>query len=579
MRIVRGVREKRSLVRAWLSRWPFLLACALLGALLTGVILMARPPLYVAQVEVTIDPFRYDLAVQELAGRLIVNPALAAEARAVLAERHPADLSGAAGGGEPFEFAAAGRGTLRVVGRASSADRAAEIAAHGGQALVQALQSMRGWRVLQVFLRQEVFARAQGAAEPTSSMAPYLLTLLDAGFLTYDPAIPIQQPAAPLFSYDMADVLVALQRSDDHLSAQINALFAARSRESDAAERQTIDQELASLTTRREKLRQVLLVFYRRQEEWSIPREPDVMTRSAAGPALQEPVAVPRGVFLGIGAAAGLFLGAVLAYFDETDHLVERLREVFGYRELIWNLVLRDLKARYKSSVLGYLWSLVNPLLMMGVFTVLFKYLLKSPIPNFPVFIIVGLLPWNFCTTAVSGAVVSITGQSALIKKVYFPREAIPIALVIANLINFLLALPAMIAIMLVLNAHLQPVALLFPAIVLIQTIFLLGLALFLSSLNVFFRDTQVIMDVLLLAWFFLTPVFYRLGDVVPQYARLVRWLNPMASLIDFYRDIFYLGGMPGLDALVRTLVTALLVLLVGYLFFLRLSPRFGEEV
>ncbi len=579
MRIVRGVREKRSFIRAVLSRWPFLLVCALLGALLAGVILVARPPLYTAQVVVTIDPFRYDLAIQEQAGRLIVSPALVEETLALLSERHPADLFAATGVGEPLEFAAAGWDTLRVVGKATSSDRAAEIADHGGQALVQTLQSMRGWRVLQVFLRQEVFARAQGAAEPTSPMAPYLLALLDAGFLAYDPAIPIQRPAAPLFSYDMADILVALQRSDDHLSAQVNALFAARSRATDAARRQAVDQELASLTARREKLRQVLLVFYRQQEEWSVPRDPGAATRSEASPALPEPAAAPRGLFLGIGAAAGLVIGAALAYFDETDHLVGRLREVFSYRELIWNLVLRDLKARYKNSVLGYLWSLVNPLLMMGVFTVLFKFLLKSPIPNFPVFIIVGLLPWNFCTTAVSGAVVSITGQSALIKKVYFPREAIPIALVIANLINFLLALPAMIAIMLVLNAHFQPVVLLFPLIVLIQTIFLLGLALFLSSLNVFFRDTQVIMDVLLLAWFFLTPVFYRLGDVVPQYARLVRWLNPMASLIDFYRDIFYLGGMPGLDALARTLITALAVLLVGYLFFIRLSPRFGEEI
>jgi homopolymeric O-antigen transport system permease protein len=269
----------------------------------------------------------------------------------------------------------------------------------------------------------------------------------------------------------------------------------------------------------------------------------------------------------------------VLALLDESLGLAGRLRELLRYRDLIWNLVLRDLKARYKSSILGYLWSLVNPLLMMGVFTVLFRFLLKSGIPNFPVFIIVGLLPWNYFATSVSGAVVSITGQSNLIKKVYFPREVLPISLVIANLINYVLALPAMFLIMIVLKAHFQWVMLFFPLIALIETIFVLGVALFLSCLNVFFRDTQVVMEVVLTAWFFLTPIFYRLSDLVPDHARLVRWLNPMASLVDFYRDIFYLGGMPGWDALVRTLVTALIVLLVGYLFFVRFSSRFGEEV
>lgn len=576
MRIARGTRETHSPMQALLRRWPFLLILILLGLAFSAVILLARPPLYEAEATVRYDPQRYTFAVQEQVGAWALHPAVQEEAWSLLTL---AGLPGGADDGSAIELGAADSQTLSAQARFRDPLQAAAAADQAAAALVDALQTIRGQDLLRTLLRRTIYLEGQGRPEEASLLTPHLYALLDAGFLAYDPAIPVASSPPRLDAQDVDDMTVAVQRMADRQRAALDALFAERAGIADPARLAENQQRLAAETARLERLRAALIMLNKEGDSLyqgdMVTSPPEV--RPAAEPIA--PLGPPQWPFLLVGAGGGLLLGVVLALADELLEVGARLREVFAYRDLVWNLVLRDLKARYKSSILGYLWSLVNPLLLMAVFTVLFKYLLQSRIPNFPVFIIVALLPWNFAASSISGAVGSITSQGALIKKVYFPREAIPIALVIANLINYLLALPAMFLIMVVLNAHFQPAALLFPLIALIQAIFLLGLALFLSCLNVFFRDTQVIMEVLLTAWFFLTPVFYRLDDVVPQWARLVRWLNPMASLVDFYRDIFYLGGMPGWDAIVRTLITALVVLVIGYLFFIRFSSRFGEEI
>ena len=258
---------------------------------------------------------------------------------------------------------------------------------------------------------------------------------------------------------------------------------------------------------------------------------------------------------------------------------VAHLREVLQYRELMRNLVVRDLKVRYRNSALGFVWCLLNPLLMMVVFTVVFSVLMPSNIPKFPVFILVGILAWNLHVTAVTGAANSIVGNAGLVMKVYFPREVLPISVVLANTVNFLLALIALFVVILAFRVELSLTVLFLPVILLAQVMFASGLALFLSALTVFFRDVGIIMETLMLAWFFLSPIFYRLEDLAPNYARLLYIANPMASIISAYRDVLYLGGMPGIDFLSRTFVTCLIVLIGGYVFFVRCSGRFGEEL
>lgn len=273
--------------------------------------------------------------------------------------------------------------------------------------------------------------------------------------------------------------------------------------------------------------------------------------------------------------------------------LVARMRELWAYRNLIYNLVVRDLKVRYKNSMLGVLWSLLNPLLMMLVFTFVFKVLAgNSSLPAYPAFILSGVLAWNLFSASVIGATNSIVGNAHLIKKVYFPREVLPIAVVLSNLVNYLLALPVYFILALLLGRSPTVWVLLLPAVILVQLLFTLGVSFVLATVNVFYRDTQIVMEVVMLAWFFMTPVFYSInqvardgwhvGNIVLSSYDVQRWmriLNPLASIVASYRDVLYWGARPGIDFFMRTAVTALFFLVVGYLIFHRFSPVFGEEV
>ena len=275
--------------------------------------------------------------------------------------------------------------------------------------------------------------------------------------------------------------------------------------------------------------------------------------------------------------------------------MLGNLGELVRYRELVRNLVVRDLKTRYKNSVLGFFWSLVNPLLMMAVFSIVFTYMMPNrSIPHFPIFALCAILPWNFFSASIMGSISSIVGNAHLIKKVYFPREVLPLSTVLSNLVNFLLALIVLISALYAVGIGLTPWALLLPVVIFVQLVFTLGLALILATVNVFYRDVAMIMDVLLLAWFFLTPVMYPI-DILPQQAvvlginvsvqRLTYILNPMASLIASYRSILYgsiQGGRPGppaLDFFLRTALTSAAMLFIGYGVFHRFRSTLGEEL
>jgi len=268
--------------------------------------------------------------------------------------------------------------------------------------------------------------------------------------------------------------------------------------------------------------------------------------------------------------------------------MVKAIKELWQYRELIYNLVVRDLKVRYKNSFLGVIWSWLNPLLMMLVFTFVFDIMQGAAMPNFHIFVLSALLPWNFFSGAVLGGIHSITGNGHLIKKVYFPREILPIATVLSSLVNFIIALPVLFILALISGVHFDHWLLLLPIPILVETIFAIGIVLILSTLEVFYRDTHMLMDVGMQAWFFLTPIFYPVEQLPQQInllnwtlnpQRLIFWINPMASIINTYQDIIYRGFPTALDFLARTTITAILILGLGYWFFLRYSGRFGEEV
>lgn len=269
---------------------------------------------------------------------------------------------------------------------------------------------------------------------------------------------------------------------------------------------------------------------------------------------------------------------------------VAHLVELWAYRELLRNLVIRDLKVRYRNSALGILWSLGNPLLMTLVFTIVFTVMTgySSRTENFPVFVLCGILPWNFFSASVIGSIRSIVDNAPLVSKVYFPRENLPISIGLANLVNFFMALIALFALILFFQIPITKWVLLLPAVIAVQLIFTIGFGLIMATANVFYRDTQIIMEVVMMAWFFMTPIFYPVEILPRSYEiwsltidvwRWVNILNPMASIIAMYRIILYSGARPEFYFFMRTLLTSLGVLGVGSIIFYRYSRTFAEEV
>ncbi|TAK34030.1 MAG: ABC transporter permease [Chloroflexota bacterium] len=270
----------------------------------------------------------------------------------------------------------------------------------------------------------------------------------------------------------------------------------------------------------------------------------------------------------------------MLEHGQQRVPMLPRALEILQYRELLFTLAVRELKLRYRNSVLGFVWSLLNPLLMMAVFLLVFGVMMpNNGVKNFPAFLLAGILPWNWLAATIGGSVNCLVGNANLLKKVYFPAEVLPISAALANMINFLLAMVAFFAIFFAFGLTPTVTVVLLPVVMIVQLIFLLGASFFLSALNVSFRDTAVIMEVVIMAWFFFTPVFYDIHQLFPEYGRLMYIVNPAASLVSSYRLILLDGAWPEPLFLLRTFGTSLLVFVVGYAFFLRRVRRFGDEL
>jgi ABC-type polysaccharide/polyol phosphate export permease len=267
-----------------------------------------------------------------------------------------------------------------------------------------------------------------------------------------------------------------------------------------------------------------------------------------------------------------------------TPVAVDPLRRMWRYRALLRNLVARDLRVRYRNSMVGVGWSLLSPLLMMLVFTFVFTVLLRSAPTSapYPAFLLAGILPWNFFSNSLLGALVSITGNASLIGKVSFPRETLPVSIVLANAVNFLLAVLVLVPVTLAFGIAPSPLWLLFPVILLGQLLFVLGVAFIVAAVNVHLRDTEYVAEIVLLAWFFLTPVFYDMSQVFtpssgPSLSDVMLLVNPMAAFITQYRDIVLMHVMPDPVLLVRSFAIGLLTCLIGWAVFQRLSRSFGD--
>jgi len=259
------------------------------------------------------------------------------------------------------------------------------------------------------------------------------------------------------------------------------------------------------------------------------------------------------------------------------------VRWSWNYRHLMRNLVERDLKVRYRGSLLGFAWTFLNPLLMTVIFTFVLVDVFKVPsigIP-FPAFFLVGLLAWNFCLISISGGLLSIVGNASIVSKVYFPRAILPISGVAAAAVNFVLALAVLLPVVALLGVKLGWTLLFTPVILLEQTIFLVGMALIVAVLNVLYRDTAPTVEVLLQAWFFLTPVIYDLGAIGEtrsvDVTNVLLAVNPMAAIITMYRSVLLYASLPDPVLVIRTLAICIGVCVLGIVVFTRNSDRIGD--
>lgn len=252
--------------------------------------------------------------------------------------------------------------------------------------------------------------------------------------------------------------------------------------------------------------------------------------------------------------------------------------ELFTHREILKNLVLRNLRVRYKGSTLGFLWTFLNPLLTMLIFYIVFSKIIKINIEQYPLFLLSALLPWTFFSSSLTDAAHSIINNANLVKKIYFPREILPLSYVLSNFINFLFSLAVLLPILIVFRAGGLRFIYFLPAILILHLIFTIGLALFLSCANVYFRDVSHFLGIILMFWFYLTPVFYSL-DMVPQNLRSIYILNPIASLITIYRNVLFEGKTPSAINLSISVLIFTITLLFGYFVFRRYEPDFPKEV
>jgi ABC-type polysaccharide/polyol phosphate export permease len=254
------------------------------------------------------------------------------------------------------------------------------------------------------------------------------------------------------------------------------------------------------------------------------------------------------------------------------------------YRGLIQTLVVRDLKARYRGSVLGFFWSFINPLLLLLIYNFVFSTVMPGVRPAdlepYALFMFCGILPWTWFSSSLLESSSTLLSGGNLIKKVLFPAEVLPIVTVLANMAHFFLGLPILVAFLVYYRRPLDPLELLwFPVIVAVQLVLTTGLALLLSALTVHFRDLKDLLGNLLTLWFFATPIIYPISQA-PEYMRWAMNLNPMTHLAISYQEVlFYVGPHGHWRWLMSLALLAVVVFLLGYFVFDRLRDSFAEEV
>ncbi len=260
--------------------------------------------------------------------------------------------------------------------------------------------------------------------------------------------------------------------------------------------------------------------------------------------------------------------------------LLRHLAEFWRRRDLLWHMTVRHLRGQYKQSVLGYAWAFLNPLALMLTLSFVFSTLLRFESQGlpFPLFLLVGLLPWMFFANGVSSATDSVSGAMNLVTKVYFPREILPMAAINTKIVDLAFGLIILAGLMMVYNHPPTETVVWVPLLFAIQLIFTAGLSFPLAALNVYFHDVRYLVGVVLTLWFYLTPVIYPIAFVPSKY-HFIFDLNPNALLIDAYRRVILLDDSPAMDRLALGLGIAVGTFVIGYFLFKRMEAGFADRI
>lgn len=259
--------------------------------------------------------------------------------------------------------------------------------------------------------------------------------------------------------------------------------------------------------------------------------------------------------------------------------MITDIKELYEYRQMIASLVHKELRGKYKGSVLGFLWSMLIPLFQLVIYTLVFSVFMGSDIDKFYIFLFVALIPWLFFNNCISGGAMSILQQKNLVEKIYFPRMVLPLAYAISYFFNMLLSF-----IIVFLALFISGIGIDFsvigylPLIMLIEFIMGIGGALLFSALTVYFRDLEYILNIVTMAWMYMTPILYSI-DRIPEKIGKWLYLNPMTSVIIAYRDILYYQNAPNMKTLVYAVMWGLIVLILGWVVFKKLQRNFVEEL
>jgi lipopolysaccharide transport system permease protein len=261
------------------------------------------------------------------------------------------------------------------------------------------------------------------------------------------------------------------------------------------------------------------------------------------------------------------------------QRIMSKLKEIFLYREMIASLVRKDLRGRYKGSILGFFWTFLNPLMQLLVYSLVFSIIVRVEVEKYYLFLFVALIPWIFFSSALTSGSSVILAQKDMVKKIYFPREVLPIAHALTNFINMLFSFIVVFIVIIFSGVDINFLALMYlPLIMIIEFTLVLGITFLTSSITVYLRDLEHIMTILNMLWMYLTPILYSITMIPAVYLPYIQ-LNPMTAVIVAYRDILYYAQVPMMGTLLNAVLMALTVLIVGYLVFTKIQRYFAEEL